>query len=162
RRHEAAECLLELPRVEQAKNSTECVVAGNAVFEPQEAPQQKFLGTAKVRHVRRTLGPAQHGSKGDKQEFHQIVAGVVRPRIGQTSENLLEFAHVTPLEKWESPSESTFAADAIPVPNPYAIPLPCGGGISFGGAFVYERGCGLVITLLARQQRLQADDVVVV
>src|SRR5262249_39162518 len=94
---------------------------------PQEAPQQKFLGTAKVRHVRRTLGPAQHGSKGDKQEFHQIVAGVVRPRIGQTSENLLEFAHVTPLEKWESPSESTFAADAIPVPNPYAIPLPSRG-----------------------------------
>src|SRR5262249_32114439 len=80
-------------------------------------------------HVRRTLGPAQHGSKGDKQEFHQIVAGVVRPRIGQTSENLLEFAHVTPLEKWESPSESTFAADAIPVPNPYAIPLPWKGEV---------------------------------
>src|SRR5438128_2369628 len=89
--------------------------------------------TAETLHVRRPRGPTQHGGQRDEQDLHQVVTCVVRPRIAQRSEKLLEFAHVTPLTIRESPSESTFAAGAIPAPNPYAIPLPYGGGIGASG-----------------------------
>jgi len=127
RRHEAAERLLESLRVEDAKDAAERIVTGNAVLQAQEPPQQQLLGTAETLHIRGTLGPAQHGGQSDEQDVQQIVACVVRPRIAQPSENLPEFAHVTPLANRESPSESTFVANATLALKSYAIPLPSRG-----------------------------------
>src|SRR5262249_25331660 len=55
------------------------------------------------------------------------------PRVDQLPENLLEFAHPTPLAIRESSSESIFFAHATRL-KPYAIPLPRGGGSGGGSA----------------------------
>src|SRR5262249_48107737 len=121
---------LEGLRVEQAENPAEGVVAGNPVFEPQNAAQQQFLRTTELGHVRRAVCPAQHRQQRDEQDLHQFVAGVGGTWIDQPSEDLLEFAHATPPSVRESTSESILRADATRASNPSAIPLPFGGGIS--------------------------------
>src|SRR5262249_42238540 len=99
-------------------------VTWNPVLQAQDAAQHQFLGAAKLRHVRGAICPAQHRRQRDEQNLQQLVACVVRARIGQPSENLLEFAHATPPSGWESSSESISRVDAILRSRPYAIPLP--------------------------------------
>lgn len=112
RRHEATKRALERARLQEAKHPAERVVTGNTMLQPQNSSQQQLLGAAKPGHVRGTFRPAQHGSQGDEQNLAQIVACVVRPRVVQPAENLLEFAHPTPPSIRESSSESIFHADA--------------------------------------------------
>src|SRR5208282_2666354 len=107
--------------------------------QPQQAAQQRFLGTAEQRHVGRALRPAQHRRQRDEQHLHQFMAGIGRAWIVQPAKNLLEFAHPTPLSIWESSSESILFADAIRRSNPYAIPLPASGGGKGGGAWMVSR-----------------------
>jgi hypothetical protein len=120
---EAPEGPLECPRVEFSENTTECIVAGNPVFQPKDPPQQRFFGFAKFRHVRGTLGAAKDCDQRDEQYLQQIVPRVRRSRVRHTAKNPPEFAHPTPLPRWESPSESMFSANAIAHANSNAIPL---------------------------------------
>jgi hypothetical protein len=127
-RHEASECRFEGIRLEQTEHTAEGVVTGNSVLQPQKQPQQPFLGLPKLRHIRAGLCSAQHRRQGDDQYFLQIVPRVGRPRIRQTSKNLLELPHPTPSAMWEPFSESILRSNAIEAVNPYAIPLPSRGG----------------------------------
>jgi hypothetical protein len=56
------------------------------------------------------------------------VPRIRRPRIRQPPKNLLELPHSTPSDMWEPFSESNLQNNAIEAANPYAIPLPQGGG----------------------------------
>ena len=129
RRHEPPEHALESLWVQHPEHSTERVVAGNAVLQPQDLSQHSFLGTAEQGHVATPLRPTQDGSQSDEQNFPQFVLRVRRSRVRQLPENFLEFVHGTPRQNRESSSESIFPADATSASNPYAIPLPFGGGI---------------------------------
>src|ERR1700675_1986222 len=122
--HEASECGFEGTRLEQTEHSAEGVVARNPVLQMQKQPQQPFLGLSKLRHIRAGLCSAQHRRQGDDQYLRQIVPRVGRPRIRQTSKNLLELPHPTPSALWEPFSESILQNYAIEAVNPYAIPLP--------------------------------------
>jgi hypothetical protein len=126
-RHERPESFLESSRLQSMEHAPERVVAGNAVFQPQELPQNLFLRATEQRHVRRALGTAQHASQRDDQDLEQFVLRVGGSRIDQASEHLLEFLHRTPLAIRESPSESMLLAGTIPHTNPYAIPLHAAG-----------------------------------
>jgi hypothetical protein len=127
RRHEAPECSLEGSRLEQTEHATEGVVTGNPVLQPQKQPQQLFLAFSELRHVRAGLRPAQDRRQCDDQYLHQIVTRIGRPRVRQSSKNLLELPHSTPSALWESFSESILQNNAIGAPKPYAIPLPLAG-----------------------------------
>ena len=106
RHHEIPKNLLERLRVEQAEYPAECIVAGYPMLEPQELSQQSLLGTAEYRHVGSTLRTAQRCQHGDEQNLQQLVLRIGCSRISQPSENLLEFAHSTPLAFREPSTES--------------------------------------------------------
>jgi hypothetical protein len=75
----------ELSGVEQAEQSAERIVAGQAVLELQEAPQERLLRNRKCRHVRRTLTAAQDRAQGDDQQLVEVVqAGIAGPRVLQS------------------------------------------------------------------------------
>jgi len=47
-------------------------MAGNAVFELEEAAQERPLRSRERRHVRRSLAAAQDGAQGDHQQFIEV------------------------------------------------------------------------------------------
>src|SRR5260370_10072389 len=100
------------------------------MLQVQDLPQQAFFGPAELGHVRAGLRPAQQRGQRNEQNVQQLVLGIVRPRIGQPSENFLESPHRTLPVLRESSSESILRVGAIPLSNPYAIPLPSTGGRS--------------------------------
>jgi hypothetical protein len=61
------ERLLECDRIEHPKDPAERVVAGNAMFQPQDAAKKPLLGVPESLHVGRSLGTAKKRSQGDKQ-----------------------------------------------------------------------------------------------
>src|SRR5260370_23790062 len=99
------------------------------MLQVQDLPQQAFFGPAELGHVRAGLRPAQQRGQRNEQNVQQLVLGIVRPRIGQPSENFLEFPHRTLPVLRESSSESILRGGAIPLSNPYAIPLPWRGRV---------------------------------
>ena len=101
--HEPAKCLFESARVEQAEHTTERVVAGNAVLQSKNLPQQLF---PKPLHVARAFRAAENRRQCNEQYLQQFVLSIGRSRVCQPFENLLELAHPTPLEIRESSSES--------------------------------------------------------
>jgi hypothetical protein len=59
-------------------------VAGQAVVELQEAPQERLLRNREGCHMRRTLTAAQDRAQSDHQQFVEVVqAGIAGPRILQ-------------------------------------------------------------------------------
>jgi hypothetical protein len=104
--HEPSKGLLETVRVEQTEHTTESVVTGDAMLQPENLPQQGFLGQSKTLHVRCAFRAAQNRRQRNEQYLVQCVLSIRRPRILQPFENLLELAHPTPLAMWESSSES--------------------------------------------------------
>jgi len=128
RRHETPKHLLERYRLQHAEHPAEGVVTRDAMFQREEPSQQIFLVDSKIRHVRRAFRPAQRRSQRDDQYLQQFVRGIIRTRVAQPLEKPLQFAHSTPLTNRESSSESCSQIRAIGPQNPYAIPLPSGGG----------------------------------
>lgn len=112
RRSKLSKGLREGFRIEVAEDAAERIVAGNAVLQPQELPQQRFLGAAEQLHIGCAFRSAQHRSQRDNQDVEQLVQRIRRTRIGQAEENLGEFRHRTPHAIWESLSKSTLPADA--------------------------------------------------
>src|SRR5205814_7238700 len=102
--------------------------------------QQPFLGSSEVGHVRAGVRPTQHCRQSNEQHFQQIVSRVVRARVRQPPENLLEPSHPTPSTIRESSSESFLPTNAIDLSNPYAIPLPFGGGMNGGNVSALKIG----------------------
>jgi hypothetical protein len=72
--------VLEGGRIEQPEHPAEGVVAGDAVLQPQELPQQALLRAAKQRHLRCALRAAQRGGQRDDQKLHQLVLRIGCPR----------------------------------------------------------------------------------
>src|SRR5215217_8470912 len=56
-------------------------MARDAVPQAQELPQERFLDRAEQRHVRAILAAGQYGAERDQQQFMQIMAGIVLPRV---------------------------------------------------------------------------------
>src|SRR5262249_44571146 len=98
-------------------------------FQRQDLPQQRLFGQAELLHVRTARRAAQRRQQRDKQNLHQIVAGIVRPRVGKIRKAFVESIHRCPLNK-ETPSESCSRQSASLPQVPYAIPLPSNGGES--------------------------------
>jgi hypothetical protein len=122
-RHEAPECGFEGIRLEQTEHAAEGIVTGNPVLQPQKQSQQSFLGFSELCHVRAGLCSAQDRRQRNDQYLQQIVPRIGRPRVRQSSKNLLELSHLTPSSMREPSSESILQNNAIPTENPYAIPL---------------------------------------
>jgi len=110
--HELLEVPLESLGVQSAEDAAERIVAGDAMFQPQELPQQRFLGLAEQCHVGCALRSAQRRCQRDNKDVEQLVQCVRCPRVGQTPENLGEFLHRTPHAVRESFSESISLAGA--------------------------------------------------
>jgi len=79
--HEAGEAGLKRRGVEKPEHPAEGVVARDAVPQTQELPQERRLDLAKQRHVRTVLAAGQHGAERDQQQFMQVMAGVILPRV---------------------------------------------------------------------------------
>ena len=85
--HEPLEGSTKLVGVEQTEQATERIVAGQAVLQLQEAPEEWLFGNRKCCHMRRTLTAAQDRAQGDHQQFVKVVeAGIAGPRILQPLE----------------------------------------------------------------------------
>ena len=92
--HEAAEDRLEPLRIEQPEQSAERIVAGRTVFESQDSAEEIRFGGAEIGHVDASLGPAQHGCKGDEQDLRQVVPRIPGPRIRNSREKQPKSTHL--------------------------------------------------------------------
>src|SRR5258706_11141597 len=104
------------------------------MLQGKDLAKHRFLRQANLRHLRAVRRRAQNCQKRDKENLHQIVLGVLRPRIGNKPKVFVESIHRRLLANQETLSESTLSPLATPpsLPrnrySPYAIPLPQGGG----------------------------------
>jgi len=82
--HEALEAIAELLRIEPAKQTAERIVARQAVFQLEEAAQERLLCHRERRHMCRALAAAEDSAQGDHQHFMVVVqAGIAGPRVLQ-------------------------------------------------------------------------------
>jgi hypothetical protein len=82
--HEALKATAELFGIEAAKQTAERIVARQAVFQLEEAAQERLLGHRECRHMCRALTAAEDSAQGDNQHFVVVVqAGIASPRVLQ-------------------------------------------------------------------------------
>src|SRR5208282_4760349 len=75
----------ELLGIEPAEQAAERIVAWQAMFQLEEAAQERLLCHRECRHVGRTLAAAEYGAQGDHQKFVEVVqTGIAGPRVPQT------------------------------------------------------------------------------
>jgi hypothetical protein len=130
-----AEALAELAqdrfqtlRVQRTEDVAERVVAGDAVPELQELPQQFLAAFAKELELGTGLGTSQRGRQRNDEDLHQIVSSVAGARILERSKQALELAHSGLPRKSRDTLRIQFHPLCNTPPAPYAIPLPSRGG----------------------------------
>src|SRR4051812_36436250 len=100
-------------------------MAGDAVPQAQELPQERFLDRAEQRHVRAILAAGQYGAERDQQQFMQIMAGIILPGgndLGKTRDEIFHGRASTLNPRLESSHASPSNPHPQP-PAPYAIAL---------------------------------------
>src|SRR5215217_3790798 len=91
-------------------------MARDAVPQAQELPQERFLDRAEQRHVRAILAAGQYGAERDQQQFMQIMAGIILPRVNDLGKAGDEFFHGR-ASTLNPRLESSHASPATPVFN---------------------------------------------
>lgn len=137
--HKARETGFERRRIEEPEHSAEGVVAGDAVPQAKELPQERLLNFADQRHVRAVLAAGQHGAECDQQKLMQVVAGILPPGIDDLGEAGDEFFH-SRASTLNPRLESCHASPSNPrlqQPAPYAIALPSPGSRLDNATFRY-------------------------
>lgn len=104
-------------RVQRSKDVAERIVAGYAVSEFQEPPQQLLSALAEELALGARLGASQRRRQGDDER----VAGA---RVLERSKHAPEFAHAGLLRESGDTRRIQFAEIRNTPPEPYAIPLP--------------------------------------
>src|SRR4051812_19134746 len=119
-------------------------MAGDAVPQAQELPQERFLDRAEQRHVRAILAAGQYGAERDQQQFMQIMAGIILPGgqdLGKAGDEFFHGRASTLNPRLES-SHASPSNPRLQPPAPYAIALAIASG-SFGSR-LFEDGERLV------------------
>src|SRR4051812_35784074 len=101
-------------------------MAGDAVPQAQELPQERFLDRAEQRHVRAILAAGQYGAERDQQQFMQIMAGIILPRgndLRKAGDEIFHGRGSTLNPRFES-SHASPSNPRLQPPAPYAIALP--------------------------------------
>src|SRR3954453_10365760 len=108
-------------------------MARDAVPQAQELPQERFLDRAEQRHVRAILAAGQsilaagqYGAERDQQQFMQIMAGIILPRVNDLGKAGDEFFHgrASTLNPRLESSHASPSNPRLQPPAPYAIALP--------------------------------------
>src|SRR5688500_3482084 len=101
-------------------------MARDAVPQAQELPQERFLDRAEQRHVRAILAAGQYGAARDQQQFMQIMAGIILPRVNDLGKAGDEFFHgrASTLNPRLESSHASPSNPRLQPPAPYAIALP--------------------------------------
>src|SRR5688572_3893925 len=100
-------------------------MARDAVPQAQELPQERFLDRAEQRHVRAILAAGQYGAERDQQQFMQIMAGIILPRVNDLGKAGDEFFHgrASTLNPRLESSHASPSNPRLQPPAPYAIAL---------------------------------------
>src|SRR5215204_6867657 len=100
-------------------------MARDAVPQAQELPQERFLDRAEQRHVRAILAAGQYGAERDQQQFMQIMAGIILPRVNDLGKAGDEFFHgrASTLNPRLESSHVSPSNPRLQPPAPYAIAL---------------------------------------
>src|SRR3954467_2650917 len=100
-------------------------MARDAVPQAQELPQERFLDRAEQRHVRAILAAGQYGAERDQQQFMQIMAGIILPRVNDRGKAGDEFFHgrASTLNPRLESSHASPSNPRLQPPAPYAIAL---------------------------------------
>ncbi len=87
--HPPTEPIREGIRCEFDEDAFKGIVAGNAIGQFEEAPEELFLGASVLGDLFPAIGPADHRAGSDDENVHQLVELVGRrhPRIGQIGED---------------------------------------------------------------------------
>src|SRR4051794_28292586 len=114
-------------------------MARDAVPQAQELPQERFLDRAEQRHVRAILAAGQYGAERDQQQFMQIMAGIILPRVNDLGKAGDEFFHgrASTLNPRLESSHASPSNPRLQPPAPYAIAL--GQPLIAGRPFVTRR-----------------------
>lgn len=81
-------------RFEQAEDPAERVMAGQAVLQPQEFPQQRLPVAGEFGEIHATLPPADRGHQRDRQDIEQVMAPRIAPaRVGHGAEDRVQRGH---------------------------------------------------------------------
>src|SRR5205085_11418805 len=100
-------------------------MARDAVPQAQELPQERFLDRAEQRHVRAILAAGQYGAERNQQQFMQIMAGIILPRVNDLGKAGDEFFHgrASTLNPRLESSHASPSNPRLQPPAPYAIAL---------------------------------------
>src|SRR3954464_520783 len=111
-------------------------MARDAVPQAQELPQERLLDRAEQRHVRAILAAGQYGAERDQQQFMQIMAGIILPRVNDLGKAGDEFFHgrASTLNPRLESSHASPSNPRLQPPAPYAIALGGSGGALTGRA----------------------------
>src|SRR3954465_5779645 len=100
-------------------------MARDAVPQAHELPQERFLDRAEQRHVRAILAAGQYGAGWHQQQFMQVMAGIILPRVNDLGKAGDEFFHgrASTLNPRLESSHASPSNPRLQPPAPYAIAL---------------------------------------
>jgi hypothetical protein len=124
---ELAQNCFQTLRVQCTEDIAERVVAGDAVPEFKELPQQFLPPFAEELELGAGLGASQRRRQRNDEDIHQNVLGIAGTRILERSKHPPEIAHFCLLPESGDIRRIQFEPLCNTPPRPYAIPLLRGG-----------------------------------
>src|SRR6201993_2162018 len=124
---ELAQDRVQAPRVQHPQDVAESVVAGDAMLQLQELPQQLQSALAEELELRTGLGTSQRRGQRDDEDVHQIVPAVAGAGVLERSKHAPEFAHPCLPRGLGDTQRIQFPPLCNTPVSSYAIPLPVRG-----------------------------------
>ena len=136
-------------RIEQAEHAGEGVVAGQAILQAEEFPEQRLAVRGELGEVDAALRAADRGHQRDRQDVEQRVPlGIAPPRVGDLSKGVDQGHVSSSRDTRKNPDQPETEALFFKCDSPGALPgerRPRGArkGLPLGRRLAVGRLCGL-------------------